>query len=110
MSAAAERRPARSEEALGFARVVSIALPVVLSNALVPLQGAIDTAIIGNLGDATLLAAVTLGASAISLLFSSFNFLQMGVSGTTCTYSRVSCCFCSWVSSAGKATITSLHS
>ncbi|MEO0427760.1 MAG: MATE family efflux transporter [Pseudomonadota bacterium] len=83
MSAAAERRPAHAEQALGFARVVAIALPVVLSNALVPLQGAIDTAIIGNLGDATLLAAVTLGASAISLLFSSFNFLQMGVSGTT---------------------------
>ena len=43
-----------------YRRVAAIALPVVLSNATVPLQGAIDTAIIGNLGDAVYLAAVTL--------------------------------------------------
>ncbi|MBK0399960.1 MATE family efflux transporter [Limibaculum sp. M0105] len=66
-----------------YRRVAAIALPVVLSNATVPLQGAIDTAIIGNLGDAVFLAAVTLGAVIISLLFTSFNFLQMGVSGLT---------------------------
>jgi MATE family multidrug resistance protein len=64
-----------------YGRVAAIALPVVLSNATVPLQGAIDTAIIGNLGDAVFLAAVTLGATIVSLLFTSFNFLQMGVSG-----------------------------
>lgn len=61
-----------------FARVVAIALPVVLSNATVPLQGAVDTAIIGNLGDAVLLAAVTLGAQAMTLMLGVFNFLQFG--------------------------------
>jgi len=66
-----------------YARVAGIALPVVLSNATVPLQGAIDTAIIGNLGEARYLAAVTLGATVITLLFTSFNFLQMGASGLT---------------------------
>jgi len=66
-----------------YSRVAAIALPVVLSNATVPLQGAIDTAIIGNLGDEVFLAAVTLGAVVISLIFTSFNFLQMGVSGLT---------------------------
>ena len=64
-------------------RVVTIALPVVLSNATVPLQGAIDTAIIGNLGAAAPLAAVALGAAIVSLAFTPFNFLQMGVSGLT---------------------------
>ncbi len=64
-----------------YRRVAAIALPVVISNATVPLQGAIDTAIIGNLGEAVFLAAVTLGATVITLFFSSFNFLQMGVSG-----------------------------
>ena len=64
-------------------RVVAIALPVVLSNATVPLQGAIDTAIIGNLGAAAPLAAVALGAAIVSLVFTPFNFLQMGVSGLT---------------------------
>jgi MATE family multidrug resistance protein len=66
-----------------YARVAAIALPVVLSNAMVPLQGAIDTAIIGNLGQASYLAAVALGSAIITLLFGVFNFLQMGVSGLT---------------------------
>ncbi|MDH3666632.1 MAG: MATE family efflux transporter [Paracoccaceae bacterium] len=66
-----------------YARVAAIALPVVLSNALVPLQGAIDTAIIGNLGQASYLAAVALGAAVIHFVFAIFNFLQMGVSGLT---------------------------
>ncbi|NMM42981.1 MATE family efflux transporter [Rhodospirillaceae bacterium KN72] len=66
-----------------FGRVSAIALPVVLSNAMVPLQGAIDTAIIGHLGAASYLAAVALGAAVLSLVFSVFNFLQMGVSGLT---------------------------
>jgi MATE family multidrug resistance protein len=66
-----------------YARVAAIALPVVLSNAMVPLQGAIDTVIIGNLGEASFLAAVALGATVITLLFVVFNFLQMGVSGLT---------------------------
>ncbi len=66
-----------------YARVAAIALPVVLSNATVPLQGAIDTAIIGNLGREEPLAAVTLGATLIALLIGAFNFLQMGASGLT---------------------------
>lgn len=64
-----------------YRRVGAIALPVVLSNAAVPLQGAIDVAIIGNLGDATYLAAVTLGAQAMALLLAVFNFLQFGAGG-----------------------------
>ena len=61
-----------------YSRVAAIAFPVVLSNATVPLQGAIDTAIIGNLGNAVYLAAVTLGAQTITLLLAAFNFLQFG--------------------------------
>ncbi|MEM9145251.1 MAG: MATE family efflux transporter [Pseudomonadota bacterium] len=75
-----ETAPARP---VTYRRVAGIALPVVLSNATVPLQGAVDTAIIGNLGQAHALAAVTLGATVVTLLFSSFNFLWMGVSGLT---------------------------
>ena len=56
--------PANTAESVTYRRVIGIALPVVLSNATVPLQGAVDTAIIGNLGDAVYLAAVTLGAAA----------------------------------------------
>lgn len=61
-----------------YRRVVIIAMPVVLSNATVPLQGAVDTAIIGNLGSEVYLAGVTLGAAAIALILQVFNFLRFG--------------------------------
>lgn len=61
-----------------YARVAAIALPVVVSNATVPLQSAIDTAIIGNLGSEIYLAAVTLGGAIMALMLQVFNFLQFG--------------------------------
>ncbi|MEM9781384.1 MAG: MATE family efflux transporter [Pseudomonadota bacterium] len=72
-----------AEPPLTTRTVLVIALPVVLSNAAVPLQGAVDTAIMGNTGDTVLLAAVALGAAAIALVLSSFNFLDMGIGGLT---------------------------
>jgi MATE family multidrug resistance protein len=65
----------------GAARVLAIALPVVLSNMTTPLQGAFDVAVIGALGSETLLAAVGLGAQLFALLLGVFNFLQIGSSG-----------------------------
>lgn len=64
-------------------RILAIALPVVLSNATVPLQGAVDTAIIGNVGSQAALGGVGIGASIFSIAFMAFNFLQMGCSGLT---------------------------
>ena len=77
---------ARSADGDGAARatgwsVLAIAAPVVLSNAAAPIQGAIDTAIIGHIGAVAPLAAVGLAAEIFSLLLGSFNFLQIGVSG-----------------------------
>lgn len=66
---------------IGARRVLAIALPVALSNVTVPLQGAVDVAVIGSLGSETPLAAVGLGAIIFSLLFGVFNFLQIGTSG-----------------------------
>ena len=42
---------------LTAARVLAIAIPVVLSNATVPIQGAVDTAVIGRIGSEVYLAA-----------------------------------------------------
>ncbi len=75
----ASEQPRR--QALTAARVLAIAIPVVLSNATVPIQGAVDTAVIGRLGSEVYLAAVGLGAQIFSLLFVSLNFLQIGASG-----------------------------
>lgn len=62
-------------------RVLRIAAPVVLSNATVPLLGAVDTAVIGQLGQAAPLGAVGLGAVVLATLYWAFGFLRMSTSG-----------------------------
>lgn len=73
----------RSAASTGFGagRVLAIALPVALSNVTVPLQGAVDVAVIGVLASETPLAAVGLGAQIFALMITVFNFLQIGSSG-----------------------------
>jgi multidrug resistance protein, MATE family len=66
---------------LTHARVVKIAGPIVLSNATVPLLGAVDTAVIGQLGEAAPLGAVGLGAVILATLYWAFGFLRMSTSG-----------------------------
>ena len=70
-------------QAITGPRILAIALPVVISNATVPLQGAVDTAIIGNVGSPGALGGVGIGAAMFSIVFLGFNFLQMGCSGLT---------------------------
>lgn len=62
-------------------RVLRIAGPIVLSNATVPLLGAVDTAVIGQLGDPASLGAVGLGAVILATLYWAFGFLRMSTSG-----------------------------
>ena len=63
------------------ARVTRIAVPVVLSNVTVPLLGAVDTAVIGQLGEAAPLGAVGIGAVVLATLYWAFGFLRMSTSG-----------------------------
>ena len=63
------------------ARVLAIAAPVVVSNATVPLQGALDTAIIGNMGGEAELGGVGIGAEVFAVIYTTVNFLQIGSSG-----------------------------
>lgn len=62
-------------------RVLRIAAPVVLSNATVPLLGAVDTAVIGQMGLAAPLGAVGMGAIVLATLYWAFGFLRMSTSG-----------------------------
>ncbi|GAB4383686.1 MATE family efflux transporter [Albidovulum sp.] len=62
-------------------RVLRIALPIVLSNATVPLLGAVDTGVVGQLGEAAPIGAVGLGAVVLASLYWIFGFLRMGTSG-----------------------------
>ena len=68
---------------LNHKKVWQIAWPIILSNITVPLVGAVDTAVIGQLPGAENIAAVALGAVIFDFLFWGFNFLKIGTSGLT---------------------------
>jgi multidrug resistance protein, MATE family len=67
--------------ALTHRRVLRIALPIVLSNATVPILGAVDTGVVGQLGAAAPIGAVGLGAVVLTSICWIFGFLRMGTSG-----------------------------
>jgi MATE family multidrug resistance protein len=66
---------------VSHARVLKIALPIVLSNATVPLLGAVDTAVVGQMGLAAPIGAVGIGAVILAALYWPFGFLRMGTTG-----------------------------
>ncbi len=68
---------------IGHRDVVAIALPIMISNATVPLIGFADTVVIGQLGHAHLIGAVAIGATIFNFLYWAFGFLRMGTTGLT---------------------------
>ncbi|MEI4471090.1 MATE family efflux transporter [Frigidibacter sp. MR17.24] len=62
-------------------RVLAIALPIVISNATVPILGAVDTAVVGRIGTAAPIGAVGLGAVILAALYAVLSFLRMGTTG-----------------------------
>ncbi len=68
---------------LSHKRVLSIAIPIVVSNATIPILGVVDTAVIGQLGQAVPIGAVGIGAIIISAIYWLFGFLRMGTTGLT---------------------------
>ncbi|MBF9031053.1 MATE family efflux transporter [Rhodobacterales bacterium HKCCE3408] len=62
-------------------RILKIAVPVVLSNATVPILGAVDTGVVGQLGAAAPIGAVGVGAITLSTVYWIFGFLRMGTAG-----------------------------
>ena len=59
-------------------RVLKIALPIVLSNATVPILGAVDVGVVGQMGEAAPIGAVAMGAIILSTIYWIFGFLRMG--------------------------------
>ncbi len=66
---------------LTHSRVLKIALPIVISNATVPILGAVDTGVVGQLGQAAPIGAVGIGAIILTGIYWMFGFLRMGTSG-----------------------------
>ncbi len=72
-----------AESSLTHSRVLKIALPIVISNATVPILGAVDTGVVGQLGLAAPIGAVGIGAIILTGIYWMFGFLRMGTSGMT---------------------------
>lgn len=70
-------------KSLSRLHVLNIAWPIILSNISTPLLGLVDTAVIGNLGSASLLGGIALGGVIFSFLFWGFGFLRMGTTALT---------------------------
>ena len=66
---------------LSHGRVLRIAGPIVLSNATVPILGAVDTGVVGQMGLAAPIGAVGLGAVILSAIYWVFGFIRMGTTG-----------------------------
>ena len=62
-------------------RVLAIAVPIALSNATIPILGAVDTAVVGQLGEAAPIGAVGIGAVILTSIYWIFGFLRMGTTG-----------------------------
>ncbi|MBU1279748.1 MAG: MATE family efflux transporter [Alphaproteobacteria bacterium] len=67
--------------ALTHKRVLKIAIPIVLSNATVPILGAVDTGVVGQMGLAAPIGAVGVGAIILASIYWLFGFLRMGTTG-----------------------------
>ncbi|MWB77669.1 MATE family efflux transporter [Pseudooceanicola sp. 216_PA32_1] len=64
-------------------RVLRISIPIVLSNATVPILGAVDTGVVGQLGLPEPIGAVGIGAIILTSIYWVFGFLRMGTTGLT---------------------------
>lgn len=62
-------------------RVWALSWPVILSNATVPLVGAVDTAVVGHLPDPAYIGAVAIGALIFTFFAWVFGFLRMSTTG-----------------------------
>ena len=72
---------ATAPQEISHARVLKIALPIVLSNATVPILGAVDTGVVGQMGEAAPIGAVGIGAVILATIYRIFGFLRMVTTG-----------------------------
>ena len=57
-----------------YGRVLKIAFPIILANSTVPILGAVDTFVVGQISSPIPIGAVAVGSLVISVLYSFFGF------------------------------------
>lgn len=66
---------------MNYKEYLSIAIPFVIATVTQPLLGAVDTAVIGRLGDASYVGGVAIGTVIFNTMYWLFGFLRVGTSG-----------------------------
>ncbi|MGN6550593.1 MAG: MATE family efflux transporter [Pararhizobium sp.] len=61
--------------------VLAIAMPMTLAYLTTPLQGLVDTGVVGQMGDAALIGGLAIGTVVFDVLFNTFNFLRSATTG-----------------------------
>lgn len=64
-------------------KILSLALPSIVSNITVPLLGLVDVAITGHLGSSRYMAAIAVGSMLMNIIYWLFAFLRFGTGGLT---------------------------
>ncbi len=63
--------------------ILTMALPVMISNVSTPLIGVVDTGVMGQIPDPAYIGAVAIGSLIFTFVFWAFGFLRMGTTGLT---------------------------
>lgn len=61
--------------------VLAIAVPMTLAYLTTPVLGLVDTAVVGQFGDAALIGGLAAGALVFDVVFTTFNFVRSGTTG-----------------------------
>ena len=59
-----------------YAALIRFSVPVMLAAMATPLMGMVDTAVLGRLGDPTVIAAAGIGATLFTVIYWCFSFLR----------------------------------
>ncbi len=62
-------------------KILALAIPNIISNITVPLLGMVDMALVGHLGNDSLIGAMAIGVAIFNFIYWNFAFLRMGTSG-----------------------------
>lgn len=60
-----------------------MAVPSIVTNVTVPLLGLVDLAIVGHIGNETMIGAIAVGSMVFNVMYWLMGFLRMGTTGTT---------------------------
>ncbi|MDY6247967.1 MAG: MATE family efflux transporter, partial [Prevotella sp.] len=63
--------------------ILHLAIPSIVTNVTVPLLGLVDLAIVGHIGNETLIGAIAVGSMVFNVMYWLMGFLRMGTSGMT---------------------------